>query len=71
MDFISPEYFLNFFSNLYIAPWLRKSFKFIVLRLLEDTFVCQKLNLYIFAYVPKKNSPQAEGNYRFHPNSGL
>ena len=32
--FISPEYFLNFFSNLYIAQWSRKSFKFMVLRLL-------------------------------------
>ena len=30
--FISPESFLNFFLNLYIPPWLRKSFKFIVLR---------------------------------------
>ena len=29
--FISPESFLNFFLNLYIPPWLRKSFKFIVL----------------------------------------
>ena len=26
--FISLEYFLNFFSKLYIPPWLRKSFKF-------------------------------------------
>ena len=33
--FISPESFLNFFLNLYIPPWLRKSFKFIVLRLLQ------------------------------------
>ena len=41
-EFISPEYFLNFFSNLYIPPWLRKSFKFMVLRLLSNTFVSHK-----------------------------
>ena len=41
--FIFPEYFLNFFTTLYIPPWLRKSFKFIVLRLLENTFVIQKI----------------------------
>ena len=33
--FIFPESFLNFFLNLYIPPWLRKSFKLIVLRLLQ------------------------------------
>ena len=33
--FISPESFLNFLLNLYIPPWLPKSFKFIVLRLLQ------------------------------------
>ena len=31
---ISPESFLNFLLNLYIPPWLRKSFKFIAFRLL-------------------------------------
>ena len=36
--FISPKYFLNFFSNLYIPPWLQKNFKLMVLRLLENTF---------------------------------
>ena len=35
--FISPEYFLNSFSNLYILPWLQKSFKLMVLRLLNNT----------------------------------
>ena len=40
--FISPESFLNFFLNLYIPPWLQKSFKFIVLRLLANTFVNQE-----------------------------
>ena len=33
--FISPESFLNFLLNLDIPPWLPKSFKFIVLRLLQ------------------------------------
>ena len=40
---MSPESFLNFLLKLYIPPWLRKSFKFIVLRLLENTFVSQKI----------------------------
>ena len=35
----SPECFLNFFSNLYFAP----CFKFMVLRLLENAFVSQKV----------------------------
>ena len=34
-----PEYFFNFSSKLYILPWFRKSFKFLVLRLQENTFV--------------------------------
>ena len=33
--FISPESFLNFFLNLYIPPSLWKSFKVMVLRLLQ------------------------------------
>ena len=37
--FISPESFLNFFLNLYIPPWLRKSFKFIVLNGVSATFL--------------------------------
>ena len=57
--FISPEYFLNLFSNLYIPPWLWKSFKFLMLRLLEDTFLLMPL---------RKTLPQAEGNYPFPPN---
>ena len=40
--FISPEHFLSFFSNLYIPPWLQKSFKFMTLRLPENAFVSQK-----------------------------
>ena len=48
------ETFLNFFSNLYIAPWLRKSFKFVVLRLLENTFVSQKsepVHFYLYLFL--------------------
>ena len=56
-EFISPEYFLSFFSNLYISPWLLKSFKFMVLRLLEKTFVSQKIE-FIFTHAPRQNSPQ-------------
>ena len=37
------EYLLNFHSNLYIPPWLWKIFKFMVFRLLEKTFVGQKI----------------------------
>ena len=33
--FIFPESFLSFFLNLYIPPWLRKSFTLIVLKLLQ------------------------------------
>ena len=41
--FIFPDYFLNIFSYLYIPLCLRKSFKFMVLRLLENAFVSQKI----------------------------
>ena len=61
----SPQYFLNLIWNLYIAPWLRKSFKFTVLRLLENTFVSQKIeSLFIFTYVPKQKS--LLGSYHYH-----
>ena len=39
--FVSPEYLLNFFSNLHISPWFQKNLKFMVLRLLENTFLSQ------------------------------
>ena len=39
--FLSPEYLLNFFWNLYV-PVVRKSFKFMVFRLLEIVLTCQK-----------------------------
>ena len=74
--FISPEFFLNFFLNLYIPTWLRKSFKFMVLRLLANTFVSQKIEFVHFTHAPKQNSPlgfyhypQAEGNYPYLQNS--
>ena len=34
--FISPESFFNVFLKMHIPPWLRKSFKFPVLRLLAN-----------------------------------
>ena len=48
---ISPESFLNFILDLYIPLWLRKSFKFIVLRLLQDYW-----NFYS-CFLLKQNSP--------------
>ena len=57
--FISPEYFLDFFSNLYIPPWLRKSFKFMTLRWLENTFLSQKNWICSFLLIsPSKTLPQ-------------
>ena len=58
--FISPEYFFNFFLNLYIPPWLRKSFKLILLRLPENTFKGQKIKLILFY-----SSPQVKLSPRF------
>ena len=54
--FIPPESFLNFFLNLHIPPWLQKSLKFIVLRLLQIYFWVKKFNLFIFTHPPKQNS---------------
>ena len=74
--FISPEHFWNFFSNLYIPSWLQKSFKFMVLRLLENTFVSQKIES-VYWWPQAKLSPrflssplQTEGNYPFPQKSG-
>ena len=74
--FISPESFLNFFLNLYIPPWLWKSFKVIVLRLLQ--YICESKN-WICSFLvipPSKTLPQvfiiilqADGNCPFLPNS--
>ena len=61
--FISPESSLNFFLNLYIPPWLRKSFKFTVLRLLQIHLQVKKLNLFIFTHAPKQNFPPSFYHY--------
>ena len=78
--FISAEYFLNFFSIMYILSWLRKSFKcfksfskvsLMMLRLLENTIVRQKIKTNHFYSCPQaklsprflSSLPQAEGNY--------
>ena len=61
--FISPESFLNFLLNLYILPWLQKSFKFIVLRLLQKHLWAKKLNVFNFTHASKQNSPP--GFYHF------
>ena len=56
---LSPESFLNAFLNLFIPPWMRKSFKFIVLRLLTNTFVSQKIESVHFYSCPQgKISPR-------------
>ena len=55
--FISPKSFLNFLLNLYIPPWLPKSFKFLVLRILQIHLWVKKLNLFNFNHAPKQNSP--------------
>ena len=60
----SPEYFLNFFSNLYIGQWLRESCKFMVLRLLENAFVSQKNESVHFYLCPKQKS--LLGSYHNH-----
>ena len=52
MGFISPEYFLNFFLNLDIQPWLRKSFKFSV-KITANTFVSQKIESVHFHSCPQ------------------
>ena len=60
--FISSESFLNFFRNLYISPWLRKSFIFIVLRLLANTLnleLNQKIeSVYFYSCPPSRTLPQ-------------
>ena len=55
--FISPEFFLNFFSKLHTPPWLQKHFKLMVLRLLENTFVSQKICSFLLI-PPSKTFPQ-------------
>ena len=64
---ISPEYFSNIFPNLYIPPRLRKSFKFMVLRLLANKFVNLNIESVHFTHGPKQNFPQS--SCAFFPNS--
>ena len=73
---ISPESFLNFFLNLYIPPWLWKSFKVIVLRLLQ--YICESKNwICSFLIMPPSKTLsqvfiiilQADENCPFLPNS--
>ena len=67
--FISRESLFNFLLNLYISPWLRKRFRFIVLRLLQIYLWVKKLKLFNFTHAPKQNSSQADENCPFHKNS--
>ena len=57
LGLISPDSFLNFFLNLYIPSWLLKSFKFIVLRLLQIHLWVKNLNLFICTHALKQDSP--------------
>ena len=58
-SFISPESFLNFLLNLYIPPWLPRSFKFILLRLLQIHLLFKKLKSVQFYSCPQaKLSPR-------------
>ena len=70
---ISLEPFINFSLNLYILSWLWKCFKFLVLRLLANTFASQKIeSIHFYSCTQAKLSPitpQAEGNYPFLLNS--
>ena len=56
--YLFPEYFLNFFSNS-ISHYSLGSFKFIVLRLLENSFASQKTESVHFYSCPQaKLSPR-------------
>ena len=55
MDLNLSMIFLDFFSsNLYISPWFRKSFKFMVLRLLANTSASHKIETVQFTHAPRK-----------------
>ena len=58
--FLCPENLLNFFSNLYIPPCLRIILKLMVVRLLENAFVSQKIES-----IPYYLCPQAKLSPRF------
>ena len=72
---IPPEFLLDFFSNLYIPPWLQKGFKFMVLRLLENTFESKES---VYSCSQAKLSPrflsellQTEEIYLFPPKQSV
>ena len=61
-----PEPFLNFLQNLYNPPWLQKSYKFLLLRLLQIHLWVKKLNLFNFTHAPKQSS--SPGFYHYPQN---
>ena len=65
MDFISSDYLLNFLS--YILPWLENFLKFMLFRLLENVFTCQKDESRCFYSCPQeKLSPRfLSGRWKF------
>ena len=74
--FISPEYFLIFFSNLYIPPWLKKMFQIHGVKI-TGKYICESNNwICSNLLMPSSKTPprflssllQAEGNYPFPPN---
>ena len=72
--FISPEYFLNFCQTCMSHHGYGKIsnlwWKFMhYLDYWEIHLRAKKIDLFIFAHVPKQTLHQAEGNYPFHPNS--
>ena len=56
--------FLEFFLKPVFRTMVAKSFKFMMLRLLENVFVIQKINLFIFTHVPKQKSPLGSYHYQ-------
>ena len=55
--YFSPRFLLNFLLNQYIPLLLEKVSKFMLSKLLENTFVSQKNWKDTFYSCPKKNSP--------------
>ena len=49
------------------GPW--KSFKFMVLRLLKETFMSRKIESFHFCSFPQVKRSPRQGNYPFHQNS--
>ena len=55
--------FVEFISDLYILPWLRENFKFMVFILLEKAQVSEKTELRHFTHAARQNS----GSYHHPP----